>query len=510
MCGIVGVFSQIFEKDKTWHSEKAEKMLSRIIHRGYMSFRKVESFNSFTLGCVRLPIVDEAKGTQPFLSESGRIALVFNGEIYNFLALRERYLSGKQLKTESDAEVLANLIELLGIENTLSLIEGMFAFIAYDFLDKKFYVARDFIGIKPVYIAEGVSDIAVASELKAFDNDGSILLEVPPQHYYDSLVGLKRWNFGTGNKKKANLRDLISMSVRDQVQTALPIAVFLSGGIDSSIICYEANHYHPDVTAFAIGKEDSSDMLTAERYCNEFKFKFVPIVIDEQEILASIEDAIFCIESFEPNHIRAGALSYLLSKYVAARGYRIALCGEGADELFAGYPDLIENMKSSGNNYAKLDAVLQIFMNQLYLTQLKRVDRTGMRFSLEVRPPFLSSHIVSYATSLPAQSKLIYQDGNYITKYPLREAYRAILPAYIVHREKSVFTEGAGFDTNTDRGPFWEFTKDKMTQAKIDDIKNAQPQHHLKNHEEVYYFSIFQKHFDTNKTKPERLMMSSL
>ncbi len=509
MCGIVGVFPRSSQLGEEWHSGKAEAMLSRISHRGYLPLKKVELFSSFSFGCVRLPIVDEAKGDQPVISQDGKIALVFNGEAYNYLSLKEQYLSHKQFRTESDTEVLANLLEEYGIEKTLSLIEGMFAFIAYEFSSKTFYAARDFIGIKPLYFSEGDTDVSVASELKAFDNDSSFIKEIPPQHYFDSSDGLKKWH-EKDTKTTNNLRELISTSVRDQVQTSLPISVFLSGGIDSSVICYEANRYHQDVTAFSIGKENSEDMITAKRLCTEFNFKFVPIVVDEQEILSAIEETILSIESFEPNHIRAGTLSYLISKYVASQGYRIALCGEGADELFAGYPDFIEILKANSHDYTELESLMEMFVDQLYLTQLKRVDRTGMRFSLEVRPPFLSSYLVAFARSLPAQAKLVYKDGKYTTKYPLREAYRGILPSYIVDRVKSVFTEGAGFDTNANRGPFWEYTKNKMTQAKFAEMQDTYPKYCLRTHEEVYYFSIFQKYFNIDKIKPERLLMSAL
>lgn len=509
MCGIVGVFPKGLDVAADRHSEKAEKMLSRISHRGFLALKNVESFNTFSLGCVRLPIVDEAKGNQPCHSLTGRIALVFNGEIYNYLSLRERYLSGKQLKTESDTEVLANLIEVCGIETALSNIEGMFAFIAYDFQDARFYVGRDFIGIKPVYISERDSDISIASEMKAFDNTDGEIKEIPPQHYYDSLTGNHKWETLTSTSYP-DLRTLISTSVKEQVNTDLPIAVFLSGGIDSSVICYEANRHHPDVTAFSIGKKNSNDMIIAERLCSDFNYKFEPVYVDEDELLNCIEDTVFSIESFEPNHVRAGTLTYLISKHVASKGFRVALCGEGADELFCGYPDFIELLKKNNNDYSELKKVLDSFIEGLYLTQLKRVDRAAMRFSLEVRPPFLSTQIVSYANSIRPEEKLVYNDGEYITKKPLREAYRGVLPAYVVDRIKSVFSEGAGFDTNAHHGPFWDYTKDKVSQSEITSLQNEYPEYFLKTHEEVYYFKIFLKHFDVHQIKPKRLLMSSL
>lgn len=511
MCGIAGVFAKNPSVSGSCLSVETYKMLSMIKHRGLSTLKpQVNSYKTFSLGCIRLPIVDELYGEQPICNQSGRIVTVLNGEIYNYENLRAQYLSAKKFKTDSDTEVLANLLEEYGIEATLPLLEGMFAFIAYDFVCERYYIARDFIGIKPIYISDNGSKVLAASEIKAFDKESGDIFELPPQHYYDSHSGIKKWNTAKFSKTPNNLRDLISKSVKEQVNTSLPIAVFLSGGIDSSVICYEANQHNNNVTAFAIGKEDSNDMLTAERFCKDFNFKFEPVIINENELLNAIEDTIFSIESFEPNHIRAGTLSYLLSRHVASKGFRIALCGEGADELFAGYPDFIELLKRTDNDYSKLNSVLSIFMDELFLTQLRRVDRTGMRFSLEVRPPFLSSQIIAYANSLLPQEKLVNIDGIYITKYPLREAYREVLPSYIVDRIKSVFSEGAGFDTNGHHGPFWEFTKNKVSNSENKEIQDTYPEYHLKTHEEVYYFKIFLKYFNVHQVKPKRLFMSSV
>ncbi len=510
MCGIVGAFSKNTKVNEQWLSETAQKMLTRISHRGFSPLKKINTFKDFSLGCIRLPIVDEINGNQPIFSENKKILLVLNGEIYNHETLRSKYLSETKFKTNSDAEALANLLEIYDIETALSLLEGMFAFIAYDFIDKKYFIARDSVGIKPIYISDNQSNLLTASEIKAFDKDLDVICEILPQHYYNSQSGtIKKWKLANIEKNN-NLRELISNSVKEQVNTYLPIAVFLSGGIDSSAICYEANQYHRDVTAFAIGKEDSNDMINADKLCKDFGFKFQPVFVTEKEILDSIEDTIFSIESFEPNHIRAGTLSFLLSKNVSYKGFRIALCGEGADELFAGYPEFVELLKKTNNDYTKLELLISTFIEELYLTQLRRVDRTGMRFSLEVRPPYLSSQIVSYAKSLLSQDMVVFRNGHYITKNPLREAYEDTLPSYIVNREKSVFSEGAGFDTNGPHGPFWEFTRDKVTESEIKEIQSKYPEYSLKTHEEVYYFKIYSKYFNVNQIKPKRPNMSAL
>jgi len=508
MCGIAGIFPKGFMAENEL-SEKTKKMLSRIGHRGFSSSFGVKSSRDFSLGCVRLPILDEANGDQPMFSENGRVLIVFNGEIYNFEYLKDTYLSDTRFRTGTDTELLANLLEKIDIETVLSLLEGMFSFISFDFINKRYFIARDSVGIKPIYISQNSLAVFAASEIKAFEENLEYIQELPPQHYYDSQSGIKKWEFPISNTDET-LRELISKSVKEQVNTHLPVAVFLSGGIDSSVICYEANQYHLNVTAFAIGKKDSNDMICAKKLCEDFNFKFEPVLISEEEVLNAIEETIFCIESFEPNLVRAGTLSFLLSKHVASKGYMVALCGEGADELFASYPDFIEMLRTTDNDYSRLGPILSTFIDELYLTQLRRVDRTGMRFSLEVRPPFLNSQVVAYAKSLSVQERLVYKDGKYITKYPLREAYKEILPSYIVDRVKSVFSEGAGFDANGHHGPFWEHTKKKVSQPEILDIQNIYPEYSLKTHEEVYYFKVFMEYYNVSQIRPKRLHVSTV
>jgi asparagine synthase (glutamine-hydrolysing) len=509
MCGIVGAFGTTSEADEQWLAGNAKTMLSRVSHRGYWTDRGFVFNDRYALGCVRLPIVDASHGVQPIESETGRITVVLNGEIYNYRQLKKRHLAGTHLKTNSDTEVLANLLEKCGIEQTLPQLEGMFAFMAYDKERDKFYLARDLIGIKPLYFVKCIQGVLAASELKAFDHDAWTITELPPQHYYDSEKGLSLWE-PRKHLSGAPLGQLIANSVREQVQTKLPVAVLLSGGIDSSVICYEANQFNSNVTAFAIGKPDSNDMLAAQRFCVDLGFKFEPIIIGDDEPLLAIEDTVRSIESFEPNHIRAGTLSYLISKHITSKGYRISLCGEGADELFAGYPDFIALLQRTGNDYHALENVLESFMDGLYLTQLKRVDRTGMRFALEVRPPFLCTSIIERAKRIPAQEKITLENGAYITKKPLREAYRGILPDYIVDRIKSVFSEGAGYDTNGHHGPFWDYTSKLISAEEVAELQKGYPQCLLTTHEEAYYFKLYLKYFDVEQVRPQRLFMSAL
>ena len=484
-------------------------MLSRVSHRGYKSDMGFVRGNGFAMGCARLPIVDASHGAQPIESENRRFTVVLNGEIYNYRQLRECYLADVQFTTNSDTEVLANLLEKCGVEQSLSLLEGMFAFIVFDHETHMYFMARDLIGIKPLYYAECSQGIVIASELKAFDSDAETVIELLPGHFFDSVKGMVPWQ-PTRHDNSDTLRQLISESVREQVQTKLPVAVLLSGGIDSSVICYEANQYHSDVTAFAIGKPDCNDMIAAKRLCRDMGFKFEPIIIGENEPLQAITDTVHSIESFEPNHIRAGALSYLISKHIASRGYRISLCGEGADELFAGYPDFVSLLQRTNNDYQALEKVLKTFVDGLYLTQLKRVDRTGMRFALEVRPPFLCTQIIQRAGAIPAREKITIENGAYITKKPLREAYRGILPDYIVDRIKSVFSEGAGYDTNGHHGPFWDYTKQLISADEVAELQNCYPQCRLATHEEAYYFKIYSKYFTVEQINPQRLSMSAL
>ena len=270
------------------------------------------------------------------------------------------------------------------------------------------------------------------------------------------------------------LKRLVSEAVKMRVDIDLPVAVLL-GGIDSAVVLSQAIKYHSDITAFTIGRDDQAeDVRFARRLCNDLNVPLKVVHASEEEALSLIPDVVRCIESFEPNHIRGGVLSYILSREVHKAGFRVALCGEGADELFGGYSEYGYHYMNHG--YSNLRSMLFRFVSELYKTQLKRVDRTSMAFTLEVRVPFLDVSVATFSLSLPVNFMIIGQAQRILGKYILREAFRDELPDYALNQEKRVLSDGAGFGTNDDEGPFYEYALSKVGEEEFREIAQSYPQ----------------------------------
>lgn len=320
MCGIAAIIGKE-NQDKN----KLTKMLAAISSRGEKKyFDESADMGVCVLGMNRLAIVDRDHAKQPISSANGRYWIVFNGEIYNYKEIQKELIDdGYIFNTDSDTEVLVNGYAAWG-ENVLQKLIGMFAFFIFDKGTKNFFAARDLFGVKPLYYAQDKQNgYYFASEIKSLSqlNEIKEVKLFPPAHYMKDGELLKYWDIPTKinheiieDEAVIKVRDLFDEAVRIRVQTDLPIAVYMSGGIDSTAVLATAMKYHNDITAIIAGNEESSDRKAAVRYCEEFKIKYVVKVPPiEEELVKEIPDVIKATESFEPNMIRQSAISYYIA-----------------------------------------------------------------------------------------------------------------------------------------------------------------------------------------------------
>ncbi len=441
MCGIVVVHDPAGPD-----SSLGERMLHRIRHRGPdgQGMRRV---GSTWLGHVRLSIVDLDEGAQPLASGDGHWAVV-NGEIYNHVELRETHL--RDPATDSDSEAALSAV-LSDDQQAMPRLRGMYAF-AVAGEDGELVVARDPLGVKPLYWAHLGTAVVLASELHAFDPEHRPLVEAfPPGHRWSSSDGLRRFRSlpdgdGAVLTDRAEALDLIRervvRAVRHRMMADVPIGVFLSGGLDSSLVAaIMARHRdrtHGPVHSFAAGTAGSSDLVAARRVAEHLGLEHHERIYDADDVVSVLPEVVRSIESYEPSLVRSAVPNYLLAE-TAARTVKVVLTGEGADELFAGY-DHYRDLPQ-----ADLRAELLRGVAGLHNLNLQRCDRVTMAHGLEARVPFLDRDIADLAARLPVDWLLPGEHGQ--EKTILREAFGGWLPDDLLWRPKEQFGDGSGTAT---------------------------------------------------------------
>lgn len=504
MCGITALIST---NGEPIGDSLLFQMLDCMRHRGDQS-PKTKFLGRAGLGCVRLAIVGRESGEQPFSDPQGEIVVVFNGEIYNHVELRrELERDGVKFRSDCDTEILVQGYRKWG-ERLPSRLEGMYGFVIFDQRNGDFFAARDPMGIKPLYFAQFGSQWAFSSQIYPLTKTAcKTIREVPPGGNVRNGQVSERELFPRVTPiridvetAKTRLRELIKESVRKHLDTDLEVAVLVSGGIDSSVLLYEAAQILPGrVKAYCVGTKDSEDMqyariLLDHLRANQMKVEFRPVYIKLEEIVDSIKEAIFIIESFEPNHIRAGTTNLALARQIKRDGLKIALCGEGADELLGGYEEFPQAVRDHKPE-EKIQALFDRFTRELYKTQLQRVDRTAMYYGIEARVPYLEDHLLRFLLSLPLDLKLHRKGGDVISKYILREAYKGLLPDVIVNRRKVPMGEGAGVGDNRPEGIFFEHAGGRVDDEELRGRQKKFPQLQIQNREEAYYFSLYKSRF---------------
>jgi asparagine synthase (glutamine-hydrolysing) len=424
------------------------RMMAAIRPRG--DIEEVSCEPALLAGTQRLRIVDRARAVQPWPSADERFLLCYNGEIYNYRDLREELLRrGHVLRSESDTEVVLEAYLEWG-EQAVHRLRGEYAFAVVERATGRTYLARDALGVKPLYWSRTGGRLHVASEVKALVPVGAPVHEVPPGHhgYAEPAVDpqlrphLDLTHLGEDGEQIEDqaeaikvVRDALSESIRIRLDTDLTVGVILSGGLDSSLTLLHVREAHPDCVAFTIGTPHSDDLVYARRLTRELGVRHEVIEIRPREIgLTEIREAVRMSELTEYGDIINAVVSVPLFRRVHELGVKVVLGGDGSDELFGGYP-----MYQRASDAQRHRLFLHKIRN-LSRTELQRVDRTSMGQGVEVRVPFLDPELVELAMRVPAALKL--RDGQ--EKWIVREAFRDILPDYIRERPKSGLSYSTG------------------------------------------------------------------
>jgi asparagine synthase (glutamine-hydrolysing) len=491
MCGIAGCFG-------TRDTETIDKMLDALPHRG-PNDRGIHTFNHVVFGHTRLSIVDVARGHQPILANGGRTGIICNGEIYNFKEIRQKLDDKYQFTTGSDTEVILNLYREKGPECVKEL-DGMFAFAIFDGDD--FMLARDPIGIKPLYYGYVEGKLYFTSELGAMTLAGvDEVHEFPAGHYYTSGEGFVEYyqipeiqdHMLTDVEETCHLiRETFIRSVKKRLLSDKEIHVgsFCSGGIDSSLVAAIAAEEIPHLHTFVVGMKDKngeeSDDLKASRIAaKHIGSTHHELIFTEDEYYEALPIVIQKLESYDPSLVRCAVPCYFTCK-LAAEHVTVVLTGEGADELFTGY----HYMKHYPMDVLNKEA--QRCIGNLHNINLQRADRMGMLFSLELRVPFLDVAMIDLAMKIPPELKIRESEkvGDKIEKWILRKAFEDTdyLPDDILWRYKVQYTQGAGCESLGER-----LAESEVSQDEFERIKAENPKATINSREAAYYYKIFRQ-----------------
>ena len=506
MCGIVSIFN--IKKQTHELREKALRMSQKIRHRG-PDWSGIYCGGSAILAHERLSIVDPESGGQPLFSPDRKVVLAVNGEIYNHQEIRRQYAGRYDFQTGSDCEVILALYRDKGID-FLEDISGIFAFALYDEEKDAFLIARDPIGVIPLYIGyDSDATVYVASELKALEGQCERYEPFLPGHYYWSKVpGMKRYyhrdwfEYDAVKNNEASvdaIRDALKDSVRRQLMSDVPYGVLLSGGLDSSVISAIAEKfsehriednsqtraYWPRLHSFAVGLKGAPDLAKAKLVADHIGTVHHEINYTIQEGLDAIRDVIYFIETYDVTTVRASTPMYLLARVIKSMGIKMVLSGEGADEVFGGY--LYFHKAPSAKAFHE-ESVRKL--SKLHYYDCLRANKSLSAWGIEGRVPFLDKEFLDVAMRTNPDAKMC--PGSTIEKKIVREAFADMLPAEIAWRQKEQFSDGVGYS--------WIDTLKKITSEAVSDEQMAHaaerfPINPPLNKEEYYYRSIFAEYF---------------
>jgi asparagine synthase (glutamine-hydrolysing) len=470
-------------------------LVTGILHRGDVTDPLFSPLPNVAMCTRRLRIVDAELGVQPQISFYGRLAVSFNGEIYNHTELRQELQDlGVHFKTQSDTEVLANALQAWG-RRGLERLNGMYAFVAIDLASGEFLAARDPFGVKPLYVMQRGASYLFCSEMRPLLNsvpDCDVMM-LPPGYALSRKTCARfrspvypRADAPVDHSAQA-LDKILSAAIERRLPPGLPVATLFSGGIDSTLVAHYARRFRPEAPGYFVGSADAPDYPYAAAYADKtgYDLRMVPFDPQSEEAFDTLDEVVAVTESFEPNLIRGAVCSLAAARAVHRDGFRVALCGEGADELFCGYAPLEIAFHESG---AVGQPVRDECLDLMNRVSLQRVDRCSMRHSVETREPFLDPAVVNYALNLDASALVREVKGLPTGKMPLRDLYDLYpdeLPASIRDRAKVPFGEGAGLDTGKD-GWTRRF-EDAISDAELRDGQKEFDGFKVQSKEELFY-----------------------
>ena len=507
MCGIVCAFNT--NDDKLLRPRVLE-MAKIIRHRG-PDWSGIYSNQNAIIAHERLAIVDPSSGQQPLFSQGNRYVLAANGEIYNHKELRDQF-PNYNFSTKSDCEVILPLYEKYG-PDFLDKLNGIFAFAIYDSREDEYFVARDHMGIIPLYIGWDEKNVFyVSSELKALEGQCEKIELFPPgQYLISSEKKFKKWykrnwedydNVKNFESDIIKLRESLEDAVKRQLMSDVPYGVLLSGGLDSSITSAIAKKYSekrietddtqrawwPQLHSFSVGLKGSPDLAAARKVADHIGTVHHEIIFTIQEGLDAIKDVIYNLETYDITTVRASTPMYLMARVIKSMGIKMVLSGEGADELFGGY--LYFHKAPSAEDFHD-ETVRKL--KKLHMYDCLRANKSLAAWGVEGRVPFLDKEFIDVAMTLNPKDKMI--DNQRMEKWILRKAFEDYLPDEILWRQKEQFSDGVGYS--------WidslkEYVSDLISDQEMADAKIKFPIKTPTTKEEYYYRSLFSEHFPSN------------
>ena len=506
MCGIVCAFH--LKQSSEQLRPQILEMSKSIRHRG-PDWSGIFSNENALMGHERLAIVDPTSGNQPLYSEDGRYVLAANGEIYNHAELKKQFEGKYNFQTASDCEVILALYQEKG-PAFVDELNGIFGFALYDTQEDRYFVARDHMGIIPLYMGyDANGTFYVASELKALEGVCTKIELFPPGHYLSSedkapVQWYQRdWMEYDAVKENSTsidaLHDALSDAVHRQLMSDVPYGVLLSGGLDSSVTSAlakkfaakrvesgdEQSAWWPQLHSFSVGLEGSPDLAAARKVADHIGTVHHEIKFTIQEGLDAIRDVIYHLETYDITTVRASTPMYLMARVIKSMGIKMVLSGEGADELFGGY--LYFHKAPTSKDFHE-ETVRKL--DKLHQYDCLRANKSLAAWGIEGRVPFLDKEFMDVAMRINPQDKMI--NGERMEKWVIRKAFEKYLPESVAWRQKEQFSDGVGYS--------WIDTLKEVVEAEVTDEQMANahykfPTQTPQNKEEFYYRSIFEEHF---------------